>query len=130
MSISRQASRNTSNSDPDVISKAQTSHLEKPNHLANNAARWGNPYYGPLTHIPSQESEYLPAFGGAFQPGLYKPPNKPYANPAPLGLAGFAMTTFLLSIINLNVKGLAAPSIVVGPAFAYGGLCQLLSGMW
>jgi len=72
----------------------------------------------------------LPAFGGAAQVGLYKPPPFPFANPVPLGLAGFALTTFLLSLINLGTKGLENPSIVIAPAMAYGGLCQLLAGMW
>ena len=52
------------------------------------------------------------------------------ANPAPLGLAGFAMTTFVLSMINANwVSGLDA-GVVLPLALAYGGLAQLLAGMW
>ena len=52
------------------------------------------------------------------------------ANPAPLGLAGFAMTTFVLSMINANwVSGTDTP-VVLGLALAYGGLAQLLAGMW
>ena len=52
------------------------------------------------------------------------------ANPAPLGLAGFAMTTFVLSMINSNaVSGRDAP-VVLGLALAYGGVAQLLAGMW
>jgi uncharacterized protein len=52
------------------------------------------------------------------------------ANPAPLGLAGFAMTTFVLSFVNANwVSGTDLP-VVLGLALAYGGLAQLLAGMW
>jgi len=52
------------------------------------------------------------------------------ANPAPLGLAGFAMTTFVLSMINANwVSGADLP-VVLGLALAYGGIAQLLAGMW
>ena len=52
------------------------------------------------------------------------------ANPAPLGLAGFAMTTFVLSMINGNlVSGTDLP-VVLGLALAYGGVAQLLAGMW
>jgi uncharacterized protein len=52
------------------------------------------------------------------------------ANPAPLGLAGFAMTTFVLSVIKANwVSGADVP-VVLGLALAYGGLAQLLAGMW
>jgi succinate-acetate transporter protein len=72
----------------------------------------------------------MPAFGGAFQPGLYAAPKKGIANPAPLGLSAFALTTFILSLINLNTRGVGEPNIVVASAFAYGGLVQLLAGMW
>jgi uncharacterized protein len=52
------------------------------------------------------------------------------ANPAPLGLAGFAMTTFVLSFVNANwVSGTDLP-VVLGLALAYGGVAQLLAGMW
>ncbi|GAA5860253.1 hypothetical protein JCM3774_000358 [Rhodotorula dairenensis] len=53
-----------------------------------------------------------------------------FANPAPLGLCGFALTTFMLSLINVNTRGVDVPNVVVGPALFYGGLAQLLAGMW
>src|ERR687884_1815201 len=49
------------------------------------------------------------------------------ADPAPLGLAGFALTTFLISLTNAH---LAPSDIWLGPALFYGGLAQLLAGMW
>ena len=51
------------------------------------------------------------------------------ADPAPLGLAAFAMTTFALSIANTNVWG-AGAFAALGLALVYGGLAQLLAGMW
>ncbi|CAO3650032.1 unnamed protein product [Cunninghamella echinulata] len=54
------------------------------------------------------------------------------ANPGPLGLSGFALTTFVLSLHNAGA-GLAPTSphgIVTGLAMGYGGLVQLLAGMW
>src|SRR5260370_42453957 len=52
------------------------------------------------------------------------------ADPAPLGLAAFALTTFLLSAVNAgwakNTTGLAW----FGYAIAYGGVVQLVAGMW
>ncbi|GAA5927732.1 hypothetical protein JCM10213_000878 [Rhodosporidiobolus nylandii] len=53
-----------------------------------------------------------------------------FANPAPLGLCGFALTTFMLSLINIKTRGVTVPNVVVGPALFYGGLAQLLAGMW
>jgi hypothetical protein len=72
----------------------------------------------------------MPAFGGAFQPAPYKPSFRKFANPAPLGLCAFALTTFILSLINANTRGVKVPGVVVGSAYAYGGVIQLLAGMW
>jgi succinate-acetate transporter protein len=52
------------------------------------------------------------------------------ANPAPLGLAGFALTTFVLSLFNANLVSSSGEGVVLGVAIAYGGLAQLLAGMW
>lgn len=52
------------------------------------------------------------------------------ANPAPLGAAGFAATTFVLSIITANLVGPKSGGVVLPLAVAYGGLAQLLAGMW
>ncbi|KAG9235332.1 putative meiotically up-regulated gene 86 protein [Amylocarpus encephaloides] len=77
------------------------------------------------------DSARLPAFGGEFQPGLYKPTeHRKFANPAPLGLSAFALTTFVLSLINIQVRDLKQPNIAVALAFGYGGFVQLLAGMW
>jgi succinate-acetate transporter protein len=52
------------------------------------------------------------------------------ADPGPLGLAAFALTTFVLSMFNSGLVGEKGEPIVFGLAFAYGGLAQLLAGMW
>ena len=52
------------------------------------------------------------------------------ANPGPLGLAAFALTTFVLSMFNAGLVSSAGEPIVFGLAFAYGGLAQVLAGMW
>jgi succinate-acetate transporter protein len=54
----------------------------------------------------------------------------PIADPGPLGLAAFALTTFVLSMFNADLVGKGGEPIVFGLAFAYGGLAQLLAGMW
>ena len=51
-------------------------------------------------------------------------------DPGPLGLAAFALTTFVLSMFNSGILGGAAEPVVFGLALAYGGLAQLLAGMW
>jgi len=52
------------------------------------------------------------------------------ADPAPLGLAGFALTTFVLSMFNAGLVGKEGEPVVLGLALAYGGLAQFVAGMW
>jgi uncharacterized protein len=52
------------------------------------------------------------------------------ADPGPLGLAGFAGTTFFLSVVNTGMLGDTVEGVVLGLALFYGGLAQLLAGMW
>jgi succinate-acetate transporter protein len=52
------------------------------------------------------------------------------ADPGPLGLAGFAMTTFVLSMFNSNLVDEKGVPVVLGLALVYGGIVQLLAGMW
>jgi succinate-acetate transporter protein len=55
---------------------------------------------------------------------------KTVADPAPLGLAGFALTTFVLSVFNADLLPEEAEPIYLTLAWFYGGLAQLLAGMW
>ncbi|KAF1914076.1 GPR/FUN34 family protein-like protein [Ampelomyces quisqualis] len=109
-----------------------TSNLDHTNHGSVPKQRVPYDYGGnPLAHIATNDPEArLAAFGGAFQPGSYTPPNRKFGNPAPLGLSAFALTTFVLSLINVNTRNIPGPNIVVALAFGYGGLVQLLAGMW
>jgi len=54
----------------------------------------------------------------------------PIADPAPLGLAGFGLTTLMLSFINAGIISAGATVAVLPMAAAYGGTAQLLAGMW
>ncbi|KAH8816415.1 GPR1/FUN34/yaaH family-domain-containing protein [Xylogone sp. PMI_703] len=107
---------------------AATDHATNGVHHANaEQFRFGNP----LAHLNTGDSARFPAFGGEFQPGLYRPTTeRKFANPAPLGLSAFALTTFVLSLINVGTRNLTEPNIVVALAYGYGGLVQLLAGMW
>jgi len=51
------------------------------------------------------------------------------ANPAPLGLAGFGLTTVALSCVNSGLLPPEAVAAVVPLAFAYGGIAQLIAGV-
>ncbi len=80
--------------------------------------------------ISVRRDEFITAFGGSLMPGAQAAPVHKFANPAPLGLSAFSLTTFVLSLINAQVRGVADNHVVVGLAFFYGGLVQLLAGMW
>jgi succinate-acetate transporter protein len=53
--------------------------------------------------------------------------SKPLANPGPLGLMGFGMTTILLNLHNAGFFPLTA--VIVSMGIFYGGLIQILAGM-
>jgi len=58
-------------------------------------------------------------------------PGAGIADPGPLGLAAFAGTTFVLSLFNAGLVGNAKLEAVVLPlALLYGGIAQVLAGMW
>lgn len=73
--------------------------------------------------------DLMAAFGGTLNPGAAPWP-KININPAPLGLCGFALTTFVLSLYNARAEGITIPNVVVSLACFYGGAAQFFAGMW
>lgn len=117
--------------DPGKLEAAQT-HGTSSSNISESNKHGNHLDFGPLAHVNTAETR-LPPFGGEFQPGLYPArfiTERKVANPAPLGLCGFALTTFILGAINMKARGITEPNIFVGAAYAYGGLVQLLAGMW
>jgi uncharacterized protein len=55
--------------------------------------------------------------------------NSAFANPAPLGLVAFGLTTVILSLINAGVLPQGGEQAVLPLAFAFGGLIQMLAGL-
>lgn len=74
--------------------------------------------------------ELMTAFGGTLNPGLSPFPKRSFGNPSPLGLCGFAMTTFVLSMFNARAMGIETDNVVVGLACFYGGFAQFVAGIW
>jgi succinate-acetate transporter protein len=65
------------------------------------------------------------------QEPIGSPPTSPVADPAPLGLAAFAMTTFVLSVFNAAIiKDAKLEAVVLPLALFYGGIGQFAAGMW
>lgn len=52
-----------------------------------------------------------------------------WGNSAPLGLAAFAVTTFMLSMVNAKLMPAAITPVVFGVALMYGGIAQLIAGV-
>ena len=75
--------------------------------------------------------EIKPRMPEAIQPLAHSPvqPLLKIANPGPLGLAGFGLTTCVLSAINAGLLPHEAVPVVVPLAFAYGGVAQLIAGV-
>jgi succinate-acetate transporter protein len=79
----------------------------------------GEPIRGETARIPETET-VTPAVPGGWT----------VADPGPLGLGAFALTTFVLSMFNADLVAKGGEPVVLGLALAYGGLAQLLAGMW
>jgi len=56
--------------------------------------------------------------------------NEKLANPAPLGLAGFGITTLVLNAINAEIISEEGIGMVLPLGLFYGGLAQFMAGMW
>lgn len=54
----------------------------------------------------------------------------PIADPGPLGLSAFALTTFVLSSVNAELIPVSVKTIVLSLALFYGGIVQLIAGIW
>ncbi|CAD1813232.1 Accumulation of dyads protein 2 [Candida parapsilosis] len=73
--------------------------------------------------------ELMSAFGGTLNPGAMPYP-KVNMNPAPIGLCGFSLTCFVLSLYNARAMGITIPNVVVSLACFYGGVVQFLAGLF
>jgi len=75
---------------------------------------------GPVPRDAARSSEVVESRSGGIT----------IADPGPLGLAAFAMTTFVLSMFNADLVSRSGESVTLGLALAYGGIAQVLAGMW
>jgi len=72
--------------------------------------------------------EILQAYQGV-RPSAPPPPSG-LGNPGPLGLAGFAMTTFILSVFNTGQIAGGLEGVVLPLALFYGGIAQFIAGLF
>jgi uncharacterized protein len=73
----------------------------------------------------------VPAVARPAEPAAAEPPQPPqlWGNSAPLALAAFALTTFLLSMINAGFVSKGIEPVVFGMAAIFGGGVQLIAGI-
>lgn len=83
-----------------------------------------------MSSVTEERRESGPRGGQADPTAASTDPSRGVADPAPLGLAAFALTTFVLSLFNAGVAPEALEPVVLPLALFYGGLVQLLAGMW
>lgn len=75
--------------------------------------------------------ELMTAFAGTLQPERLAPyPVHQFGNAAALGLASFALTTFVLGLFLSGAMGIKTPNVVLGLCFWYGGLVEAAAGIW
>ena len=65
-----------------------------------------------------------------FEDTAFRTPETIVGDPAPLGLAGFAFTTFLLMLEKTQILPAGDTVLVLSMALAFGGLGQFVAGMW
>lgn len=76
------------------------------------------------------KQELIDAFGGELEPGYHPPPVYKFAQPAPLGLSGYALTMFVFSMCNAGARGIEINNAAVVPALFYGGGIQIIAGIF
>ena len=77
---------------------------------------------------PSSNAPHPDVPSSAVSSGIH--PGAHIADPAPLGLAAFALTTFVLSVVNAGWVPSTVEGVVFGLALAYGGVAQFAAGLW
>jgi succinate-acetate transporter protein len=84
---------------------------------------------GAVPAASGRRAEYpIPAQDAVISPQANISP--PFADPAALGLGAFALTTFVLSVVNAGLVPKSAEPVVLGLALFYGGMAQFGAGIW
>lgn len=74
--------------------------------------------------------ELMQAFVGNLNPGVTPYPEYNFGNASAIGLASFALTTFVLGLFYASAKGIDHINAGVGLFIFYGGLVEFLAGIW
>ncbi|RLV89632.1 Ammonia transport outward protein 2 [Spathaspora sp. JA1] len=74
--------------------------------------------------------ELMSAFSGALEPGAHPANSHQIANPAPVGLVAFGVSTLVMSLYGIHAADIMVPNVAVALAFFFGGVGQVTSGIW
>lgn len=83
-----------------------------------------------LGDLTFERGEFQRAFEGYLNPGYSHVPHHKFANPVPIGVSGFALTLFCLSLVNIGARGVNNAAGLAGLMWFYAGAIELFSGMW
>ncbi len=137
----------TDNSLPQDLEKGNSSHLQGNNGYSSTEfdqpqlqESTGNPITkistspnGDIIYLGNQSfhrHELVNAFAGDLNPGLHRQPFRPMGNPVPLGLSGFAVCCFVVSLVNLQTRGVENVKIIASCALFFGGVIEVIAGLW
>ena len=81
-----------------------------------------------MTTYKQSLSGLIPGLSELDQPPA--PAEPAIADPGPLGLSAFAVTTFVLSAVNAGLIPLGVKTVVLSLALFYGGIVQIIAGIW
>lgn len=76
-----------------------------------------------------RRAELANAFAGELNPGIHRRPPTNLANPVPLGLASFSYSILVLSLVNVQARGVTNGSVVNTVGLFFGGCIQIFAGL-
>lgn len=88
---------------------------------------------GDIVYLGDQafhRNELMNAFAGDLNPGVHTSPHRPMGNPVPVGLSGFAICCFVVSLINCQARGVTNAKIIAASALFFGGIIETVAGFW
>lgn len=88
---------------------------------------------GDIVYLGKQafkRSDLENAFAGSLFPGVHRAPTRPMGNPVPLGLTGFSICCFVVSLVNAQARSATNVNLLAGCALFLGGVLESVAGLW
>jgi succinate-acetate transporter protein len=88
---------------------------------------------GDVVYLGNQafnKKDLMNAFAGDLQPGIHPSPHRPMGNPVPLGLTSFCICCFVVSMVNVQARGVTNVKIIAACALFFAGVVESVAGLW